>query len=317
MPAPVPIAVPPDQPTYKAGDPNRYAAITKAVVDAGGELVEPAAARGLVWLDITGAAKLKRIVNDNPQIAWVQLPWAGVENFAAMGLFDATGRVFTCAKGLFGEQVGEHAVVLTLALLRNLVVQARTRSWLPLEPESLFRRRVTIVGAGGLATTVMKLLVPFECPITVVRRSATATPGASRTVALSELDSVLPETDVLILALPLTAATAGIIGARQLALLPPHSLLINVARGAHVDTAALVAALADNRLGGAGLDVTDPEPLPDDHPLWTLDNVIITSHRADSEVFVTQRLAGRVSVNVRAFAAGTELAGVVDSAAGF
>ncbi|NUS73927.1 MAG: hydroxyacid dehydrogenase [Corynebacteriales bacterium] len=290
--------------------------LLEAVKRAGGDVVSLEEANGLVWLEVGDAKPLSGLLDAYPNISWVQLPWAGVDSFVAGGLFDHPAQ-FTCAKASYGEQVGEHALVLALAALRNLTAQARRPHWHMLEPESLFRKRVTILGAGGIATTLIALLQPFGCDITVVRRTAESTPGANRTVGQAELDSILPDTDVLVLALALTPATTGIIGEKQLALLPDNAVLVNVARGAHVDTDALVTALTTGQIAAAGLDVTYPEPLPAAHPLWTLDNVTITSHCADSLEFVSHKLAERVADNVAALVAGTPLLGLVDKHAGY
>src|SRR5262249_27469191 len=129
--------------------------------------------------------------------------------------------------------------------------------------------------------------------------------------------AVLPETEILVLALALTASTQRIMGRRELGLLPPGAVLINVARGRHVDTASLVDALSGGHLRAAGLDVTDPEPLPSDHPLWKMNNVLITSHSADSSGYVTGRIAERVRQNVARFRTGRPLVGVVDPSLGY
>lgn len=125
------------------------------------------------------------------------------------------------------------------------------------------------------------------------------------------------ESDAVVLALALTPETRGIIGAAELALLPPTAVLVNVARGAHVDTDALVVALQTDRIAAAALDVTEPEPLPAGHPLWELDNVLVTSHSANSATYVTTHLAGRIAENVRRRLDDQPLLGRVDPSAGY
>jgi phosphoglycerate dehydrogenase-like enzyme len=122
---------------------------------------------------------------------------------------------------------------------------------------------------------------------------------------------------LVVLALALTAETTGIIGAPELALMDESTWLVNVARGRHVDTDALVAALRAQSIAGAALDVTDPEPLPDGHPLWDLPNCIITPHTADTIEMVMPLLAQRIRTNVARFAAGETLIGLVDPVAGY
>ncbi|MBB0232227.1 NAD(P)-dependent oxidoreductase, partial [Streptomyces calidiresistens] len=279
--------------------------------------VGPGEAAGLVWLTPADADALNRLLDAHPGIGWVQFPWAGVEKLVANGVTDRP-IVFTSAKGLFAEQVAEHALTLALACLRSLAVQARTPRWHSIDPASLFRRRVTVVGAGGTARELVRLLAPFGCEVRVVRRSAgEPVAGAARTLPVPALPEVLPDTDVLVLALALTPGSRQLIGARELAALPSHAVLVNVARGAHVDTDALVAELRRDGLAAAGLDVTDPEPLPEGHPLWSDPRVLITSHCADSAEFATRVLCGRVARNVANLRAGRELEGRVDPALGY
>ncbi|HEX9765161.1 MAG TPA: NAD(P)-dependent oxidoreductase, partial [Nitriliruptorales bacterium] len=152
---------------------------------------------------------------------------------------------------------------------------------------------------------------------TVVRRSDQPVPGADRTVTVERLDDVLADTDLVVLALALTEETRGVIGADQLAVMPEHAYLVNVARGQHVDTGALVDALRTGGIRGAGLDVTDPEPLPDGHPLWRMPNVLITPHVANTREMAEPELSERVTDNVRRFAAGEPLEGVVDPKLGY
>jgi phosphoglycerate dehydrogenase-like enzyme len=136
-------------------------------------------------------------------------------------------------------------------------------------------------------------------------------------VPVSALHDVLPGSLAVVLALALTAETRGIIGAPELELMDPTAWLVNVARGRHVDTGALVTALGAGSIAGAALDVTDPEPLPDGHPLWDLPNCIITPHTADTIEMVMPLLAERIRTNVARFATGETLVGLVDVDAGY
>jgi phosphoglycerate dehydrogenase-like enzyme len=288
----------------------------QAVRRGGGELAPVEDADGLVWLDSGDAAGLEKVLTAAPGIRWVQLPAAGVERFAAAGLF-ADGRTWTCAKGSFAKPVAEHALMLALAGLRQLPTRIRARSWGPPAGETLLRQRVLIVGGGGIATELLALLAPFNVDATVVRRSGTPLPGAARVIGAESLPEVLPDALVVFLALALTPSTTGIIGGPELSLMNSDAWLVNVARGPHVVTDDLVSALRDHQIGGAALDVTDPEPLPDDHPLWTLDNAIITPHTADTPEMVAPLLAERIAFNVAAFANGTPMEGLIDPQAGY
>jgi phosphoglycerate dehydrogenase-like enzyme len=246
----------------------------------------------------------------------VQFPGAGVEKFATSDLFHRPV-VVTCAKGSFAGQVSEHALMLMLASLRSVVRQARTPHWSAVDPRSLHGQRVTILGGGGIASELICLLRPFDCRIRVIRRRPEKVEGAEETLPPTALHAVLPETDILVLALALTPETRHIIGATELALLPAQAIVVNVARGAHIQTDALVEALRAGRISAAGLDVTDPEPLPEGHPLWTDPRVLITSHCADSAEYVLRMLCERVERNVRHLRAGRPLEGVIDPTTGY
>lgn len=275
---------------------------------------EPADA--LVWLVPGDPDGLMAALDATPGVRWVQLPFAGVERFALTGMF-ADGRVWTCAKGSYAEPVAEHALALALAGLRVLPERITARSWGKAEGTSLYDQRVVILGGGGITEALLRQLAPFRVRATVVRRRLDALPGAERTVAQDQLDGVLPGALVVFVALALTPETAGIIGARQLGLMDERAWLVNVARGPHVVTEDLVVALSNGTIAGAALDVTDPEPLPDGHALWDLPNAIITPHTADTIEMVQPLLAARIRTNVARFAAGDELEGLVDAAAGY
>jgi phosphoglycerate dehydrogenase-like enzyme len=289
----------------------------KAVRGGGGELAEAdARADALVWLDPGDIGGLRTALSDAGNARWVQLPFAGVEQVAAAGLFDPA-RQWTSAKGAYAEPVAEHALTLALAGLRLLPQRIAARSWGSPGGTSLYDQPVTILGGGGIAARLLELLAPLRVTATVVRRHADPVPGAARTVGLADLHQALAGAQVVFLALALTPATTGIIGAAELAVMRSDAWLVNVARGGHVDTGALVAALAAGTIGGAALDVTEPEPLPDGHPLWQLENCIITPHSADTTEMIVPLLARRIQENVARFAAGEPLVGVVDPSVGY
>lgn len=292
-----------------------------AVTDAGG-IVEPISdnTRGLVWLAPRDDAGLQRVLAEHPGIEWVQLPWAGVDAYAD-ALAAHAGRavpLWTSAKGAYAEPVAEHALALTLALLREIPTKARSTSWAsPRTGETLFGARVVIVGAGGIALELVRMLAVFSVEITIVRRSASPFAGASRVVTSEHLLEVLPEADVVIVAAASTTDTAKMFDESAIAAMRPTAVLVNVARGGLVDSMALDAALRSGSLAGAGLDVTDPEPLPDGHPLWTAPNVVITSHSADTQEMADPLLASRVRSNVAAFLGDGDFVGIVDPASGY
>ena len=269
-----------------------------------------------MWLSSHDLDGLAAVLEDQPEIRWVQLPFAGIENAVAAGIIDAQ-RTWTCAKGSYAEPVAEHALMLALAGLRLLPERIRAHSWGAAAGTSLYGAPVTILGGGGITEELLRLLQPFGVTATVVRRQPQALAGAARTVTTAQLDDALPGALVVFLALALTPATRGIIGARQLEAMDEQAWLVNVARGGHVQTDALVEALRQGSIGGAALDVTDPEPLPDGHPLWSRSNCIITPHTADTWDMVMPRLGARIQANVVHFAAGEPLEGLVDADAGY
>jgi phosphoglycerate dehydrogenase-like enzyme len=295
--------------------PSAFA--TDAVRDGGGIVVDrDDRPDSLVWLDPADVAGLTTWLAEVPDARWVQLPFAGIERVAEAGLLDDE-RIWTCAKGAYAEPVAEHALTLALAGLRHLPARVMARSWGIPAGTSLYDRKVTVVGGGGIATSLLEQLAPFRVEATVVRRRSDPVPGAARTLPVDRLHEALGDALLVVLALALTPETTGIIGAAELAAMGDQAWLVNVARGRHVDTGALVAALQGGAIAGAALDVTDPEPLPDGHPLWDLDNCIVTPHTADTIEMVVPLLADRIRNNVRLLAAGEPLEGLVDASAGY
>jgi phosphoglycerate dehydrogenase-like enzyme len=290
--------------------------IRDAVRDGGGQVADVESATGLIWTDTDAPDDLRSLLDTNDQIAWVQLPWAGVEPYAEAGVFD-TQRQWTSGKGVYAEPVAEHALALTLAGMRELPRFAQEISWSAQAGISLIGGTVTIFGAGGITTELVRLLAPFHCSITVVRNHPKPIEGVDRVLAFEHRYEALKGADVVVLALALTPETRGVISRVEFELMEPHAWLVNVARGAHVVTEDLVVALREDVIGGAALDVTEPEPLPDGHPLWRLPNCLITPHTANTEDMAQPLLSARIAENVRRFAAGEELIGVVDPELGY
>lgn len=288
--------------------------LADAVVDGGGILVAPSEADAIVWADVASPDELARVVEAATDATWIQLPWAGVERFTDLLDHD---HVWTCGKGVYADPVAEMALALGLAGLRNIHTYAAATSWSGESGRTLLDARVTIVGGGGIAESLIQLLQPFGCHITVVRANVQHMDGVDDVVDADHLADALPGADLVVLALALTADTEGLISADELSLMEPHAWIVNVARGRHIVTDDLVAALRDGTIGGAGLEVTDPEPLPDDHPLWTLDNCIITPHTGTTREMAIPRLVERVRENVHRFATGQQLLGLIDVRAGY
>ena len=294
----------------------RRESLVQAVEDGGGTVTDPDVAEALVWAEPARADLLPSMLDDNTNIDWVQLPYAGIEPFLEM-LRSRPPLTWACGKGVYASPVAEHVLAMALAGLRGLATYAQADSWSEPQGKNLFGANVTILGGGGITEHLIPLLEPFDCNITVVRNQTSPVQGATTVVARDALHSVLPSSDLLILALALTPETIGIISKTELALLPNDAWLINVARGGHLVTGDLVEALQAGSIGGAALDVTDPEPLPNGHPLWSLDNCIITPHIGNTPEMGLPLLAQRVTENVERRIAGSSLVGPVDVDLGY
>lgn len=294
----------------------RRDSLVQAVEAGGGEVTDPDVAEALVWAEPARADLLPPMLDDNVNIEWVQLPYAGIEPFLEM-LRSRPNLTWTCGKGVYAPPVAEHVLAMALAGLRGLSSYAQADSWSQPQGRNLFGANVTILGGGGITEHLIPLLQPFDCKITVVRNQLIPVQGATEVLASQDLHSVLPSSDLLVLALALTPETGGIISKTELALLPNHAWLINVARGGHVVTEDLVEALREGSIGGAALDVTDPEPLPDGHPLWSFDNCLITPHIGNTPEMGLPLLAQRVTDNVERRIAGSNLIGPVDIGLGY
>jgi len=290
--------------------------VTEAVEAGGARVVDVGEADAVVWTEVADADGLGGVLDANPQLRWVQLPWAGIEPYIPV-IRAHPGPLWTCAKGVYADPVAEHALALALAGMRHIDRYARRRSWSPGRGRNLLGSRVTVVGGGGIGQSFLRLVGPFDCDVTVVRRTPAPMPGAARVLPSEEVDAALTGAELVVLALPLLPETEGLIDRRRLDVLAPDACLVNVARGGHVVTDDVVDALRSGRLGSAGLDVTDPEPLPDGHPLWSLPNAIVTPHTANTMEMAIPLLAARVRENVRRWAAGEPLVGPVDPVAGY
>ncbi len=305
---------PPDAPRIAVAPESAPSWVSEAVHEGGGYVVSLAEAEGVIWSDPRDAAGLESALGQAARARWVQLPFAGIENF--VHLVDDE-RIWACGKGVYAEPVAELALTLGLAGLRGLATYSRAQSWEPPQGRNLLGGRVTILGGGGITTSLVRLLQPFNCHITVVRRRAEDLPGVDDVLDADRYADALPGADLVVVALALTPDTEGLIAADELALMEDHAWLVNVARGRHVVTDDLVAALGEGVIGGAGLDVTHPEPLPPGHPLWTMPNCIITPHVGNTPDMAIPLLSERITTNVRRYADDEELIGLVDIEAGY
>jgi phosphoglycerate dehydrogenase-like enzyme len=286
-----------------------------AAVEAAGATVsdEPAGADVVVWRG-SDHRRLGQVLEQGPQVRWVQLGAAGTDAWAPTGMFD-DGRMWTSAKGAYSEAVAEHALALTFALTRGLARYARAMTWTGAQGRNLYGSTVLLLGArGGIGREFIRLVEPFKARILAAGRDGVTDMSTGKPMGL---EAAIEQADIVLVAAPLTPDTRGLISREWFDRMAPTAILVNVGRGAIVDTPALVEALQENRIGGAALDVTDPEPLPDGHPLWTLDNCLITPHSANPLDMLMPQLVRRVTDNLIRFAEGRPLVGVIDPAKGY
>lgn len=265
------------------------------------------------------------LFNAAPQLVWVQIYWAGAERCLSVDQV-ASGRVImTNMQKMSSPVIAEHAIAMMMALSRNLPQFAKTMQageWSRSEQLTsgmmpVAGKTLLVAGLGGIGTEVARLGAALDMRVIGTRNSSREGPDFVDYVGLShELADLVAEADVVVNALPLTDSTVGLFDDKLFAATKEGAIFVNVGRGKTVDTVALLAALQSGRLSGAGLDVTDPEPLPKDHALWHQSNVIITPHVAGSggELERHQLL---LAENLRRYIAGDRLLNVVDPEKGY
>lgn len=282
-----------------------------ADVDAAGD------ASVVMWLTNTFEPELTDALHEG--VVWVQLRTAGVESWLDQAAADR-GRQWTSARGIYAEAVAEHALASILAGLKLLPTYARATSWdadAKGKGQLLRDATVAVIGAGGIGQELIRYLQPFGSRIIAVTRTGRAIEGAHESLAADRVAEVFPRADVVVLSAPSTPGTSSLVGASELEAMREQALLVNIARGSLIDTEALVACLQRGGIGGAMLDVTDPEPLPDDHPLWREPRALITPHAANPGPSQMPRLAALFEDNLRRFTAGEPLRGLLDFDAGY
>ena len=271
----------------------------------------------VLWVHF-GLTEIEPIFRAGTNLKWVTSPAAGVDGWP-LDILRERNVVLTNGSGVGAIPISEYVVMGLLAALKGLPEMVRAqdrREWLKSPPSmaELHGKRALIYGYGGIGRAIAERLRPFGVTVTGVRRN----PGGEAGVIAAEgWEARLPHTDLLILSVPLTGATSALVGKDQLAALPKGSWIVNIARGGLIDQHALIAALESGHLGGAYLDVTDPEPLPADSELWSLPNVIITPHASWATEHLLERAAELFVDNFERYLRGAELRNVVDMAAGY
>ncbi len=273
------------------------------------EVVDPATVDVVVVPHYGASRRVLARLADLPSLRVVQLPSAGYEHalpYVPPGVVVCNGRT------VHDSGTAELAVALVLAAQRGIDDAVRDMTegaWRPRERSSLADRRVTVLGYGSIGSAVGRRLEAFEADVVRVARTAREA-HEGRVHGVGELADLLPTTEVLVVVLPLNASTEQLVDAALLARLPDGALVVNVGRGKVVDTGALLAELEAGRLRAA-LDVTDPEPLPPDHPLWRAPNTIITPHVGGMTDATTPRLVRLLRRQIEALAEGRDPVNVV------
>lgn len=277
-------------------------------------------------IEIVFGSLPQSLYNGAPQLKWVQLQGAGAEK--AVSLARDRGVIVTNASGVHAEPISEHLLAMLLALARDLPLafeRKRTHSWSYGRRPAVFElrgKRAVVVGIGAIGDAFARKAAALGVEIVGVRRKplidgAGSDPPYLRIVGSEDLGAELPQADFLVITVPLTDETRGMIGNSRIAQMKRGSYLFNIGRGATIDQQAMIAALQSGQLAGAGLDVFDPEPLPEDSPLWDMENVVLTAHYAGITPAYSERLWRIFLDNAQRYAAGTALFNVVDPLLGY
>lgn len=224
------------------------------------------------------------LLKDMTNLKWFCTPSAGVEPYTPDEVYPNPDVMLTNSAGAYGITISEHILMVTLMLLRQMPAFQQVvaqRGWVRTMPmRSICGSTVTVLGTGDIGTNFARRAKALGAKAVygVRRTKKPGDPAFDAMYGMDELNAILPRTDILVMALPATAETVGVLSRERIALLPRHAIVVNVGRGSAVDQDALMDALNGERLAGAALDVMVPEPLPVDHPLWDAKNILITPH---------------------------------------
>ena len=266
-----------------------------------------------------GRETFQRLAASIPNLRWVHTISAGVDHVLFPELA-SSDTVLTNASGVFNVPIAETVLTYMLAVVKRLpefLEQQRAHRWHKLGLQELRGRTVGILGLGDIGTEVARLCRAFGMHVVGMRRHPRPSEHADEVLPPDRLHDLLGRSDFVVITLPLTSETRGLIGRAELAAMKPDGWLINIARGAIVDEEALIEALRERRIGGACLDVFAEEPLPEDSPLWDLPNVIITPHNSWSSPHIQEREIELFLENLRRYVSGEPLLNVVDKQAGY
>lgn len=276
----------------------------------------------VLLLGAVPASVLDHLVARAPRLRWIHSASAGVDRVTTSAVRER-GLTVTNARGVFSKPIAEYVVMMALAIARRLpqlLELQRERTWQPLRGRELSELTIGIVGYGDIGKEVARLLEPFGCRVIATRRHPDRGPGEGSRVemyGLDQLNEVLRQSDIVVVAAPLTDETAGLIGAEQLGEMRETAWLINIARGRLIDELALRRALESGWIGGAVLDVFSEEPLSPESPLYRTPNLVITPHTSWASNRVAERTVDLFVENLKRDRAGEPLRNVVDLEAGY
>lgn len=264
-----------------------------------------------------------KLLSRAPRLRWLHTFSTGLEHLDGTGVLDSSF-IVTNARGVPAIPIAEHTIMFMLMFTKNMLkVMANHQKKLGkrTQPSSLEGKTVGVVGLGSIGSEVARLARAFQMRVLATRRSATSrqegVDGVDIVYPPRELKTLIAESDFVVVALPVTPETRKIIGEAELKVMKPTAYLINVSRGAIVDEAALIAALRQGQIAGAGLDVTETEPLPPESPLWDLPNVILTPHESGATADYNDRGAKLFYENLKRYLDGQPLLNVVDKTKGY
>jgi phosphoglycerate dehydrogenase-like enzyme len=254
------------------------------------------------------------------KLRWYHALGAGVENLVVLPQFRERDIVLTNNSGAMDIPIGEHVIAMVLASAKRLHLyrdQQHASQWRSHQQQELRGATLVVFGLGSIGAEVARLAAALGMRVIGVRRSSTPVPGVERIVSPDHLDDAVAEADYLAVCAPLTQRTRGAVSREVIARMKPTAWIVNIARGAIIDEAALAEALQARLIAGAALDALTVEPLPRDSPLWSLENVIITPHSSNSSPNVRQRTLALIHENVRRYRTGETLLNVVNLEAGY
>ena len=285
-----------------------------------GEVTEPLEGADVLFLRWgLSPEATRRLLARVPNLRWIHTISAGVDHLLFPELRESDA-ILTNASGVFNIPIAETVMAYILAVVKRLPefwAHQREHRWEKLPLRELRGLTVGIVGLGDIGAEVARLCRAFGMRVLGLRRRPAPSDLADEVLPPDRLQDLLARSDFVVIAVPLTAETRGMIGRAELAAMKPDAWLVNISRGAIVDEEALIEALRAGRIGGACLDVFAEEPLPPESPLWDMPNVIITPHNSWSSPHIEEREIALFLENLRRYVAGEPLLNVVDKQAGY